>query len=185
MQRLAGCVAALSRFISKSAERALPFFKLLKKAGPMRWTPEAEAALHDLKRYLSSTPTLVAPKPQEKLLLYIAATNQVVSVALVTEREAYDEPATTASTSSDKQGTPPASSGPDKDGSAQMHEETQKKMVQRPVYFVSSLLQGARSRYSGVQKLLFGLLMASRKLRHYFQAHEITVVTRFPLKRIL
>src|SRR5918994_5309367 len=58
-------------------------------------------------------------------------------------------------------------------------------MVQRPVYFVSSLLQGARSRYYGVQKLLFGLLMASRKLRHYFQAHEITVVTRFPLKRIL
>src|SRR4051812_10356293 len=60
-----------------------------------------------------------------------------------------------------------------------------KKMTQHPVYFVSSLLQGARSRYSGVQKLLFGLLMASRKLRHYFQAHEITVVTRFPLKRIL
>src|SRR3954466_4955984 len=27
--------------------------------------------------------------------------------------------------------------------------------------------------------------MASRKVRHYFQAHEITVVTRFPLKRIL
>src|SRR4051812_41888608 len=60
-----------------------------------------------------------------------------------------------------------------------------KKMMQHPVYFVSSLLQGARSRYSGMQKLLFGLLMASRKLRHYFQAHEITVVTRFPLQRIL
>ena len=43
--RLAGCVAALSRFISKSAERALPFFKILKKAGPMEWTLEAEAAL--------------------------------------------------------------------------------------------------------------------------------------------
>src|SRR3954462_11523237 len=36
-----------------------------------------------------------------------------------------------------------------------------------------------------MQKLIFGLVMASRKLRHYFQAHEITVVTRFPLKRIL
>ena len=36
-----------------------------------------------------------------------------------------------------------------------------------------------------MQKLLFGLLMASRKLRHYFQAHEITVVTRFPLQQIL
>ena len=58
-------------------------------------------------------------------------------------------------------------------------------MMQHPVYFVSSLPQGARSRYSGVQKLLFGLLMASRKLRHYFQAHEITVVTRLPLQRIL
>jgi hypothetical protein len=54
-----------------------------------------------------------------------------------------------------------------------------KKVVQRPVYFVSSLLQGARSRYSGVQKLIFGLIMASRKPCHYFQAHEITVVTRF------
>ena len=122
----------------------------------MKWTPEAEAALQDLKRYLSSTPTLVAPKPQEKSLLYIAATNQVVSAALVAEREAADEPATMASASSHKQGTSPASSGPDKDGSTQERDKMQKRMVQRPVYFVSSLLQGARSRYSGVQKLLFG-----------------------------
>ena len=39
VRRLAGYVAALSRFISKSAERALPFFKVLKKAGPVKWTP--------------------------------------------------------------------------------------------------------------------------------------------------
>ena len=73
VRRLAGCVAAMGRFISKSAEPALHFFKILKKAGPMEWTPEAEAALQDLKRYLSSTPILVAPKPQELLLLYLAA----------------------------------------------------------------------------------------------------------------
>ena len=36
-----------------------------------------------------------------------------------------------------------------------------------------------------MQKLIFGLIMASRKMRHYLQAHEITVVTRFPLQRIL
>ena len=178
-------MAALSRFISRSAKRALPFFKILKKAGPMKWTPEAEAALQDLKRYLSSTPILLAPRPQEKLLLYLAATNQVVSAALVAEREADDEPAAAASESSDKQGASPSSSGFDKDESVQPQAEKQKKMVQRPIYFVSSLLQGARSRYSGVQKLFFGLLMASRKLHHYFQAHEITVVTRFSLKRIL
>ena len=32
---------------------------------------------------------------------------------------------------------------------------------------------------------MFGRIMASRKLCHYFQAHEITVVTHFPLQRIL
>ena len=81
---------------------------------------------------------------------------------------------------------------PDKDQNSSKHDNddnpkdaARKKVVQRLVYFVSSLLLGARSRYSGVQNLIFGLNMASRKLCHYFQAHEITVVTRFPLQRIL
>ena len=64
-------------------------------------------------------------------------------------------------------------------------DTARKKVVPQPVYFVSSQLQGARSRYSSVQKLIFGAVMASRKLQHYFQAHEIMVVTRFPLQRIL
>ena len=63
VRRLTGCVAALSRFISKTAERALPFFKVLKKAGPMKWTPEEDAGQQDLKVYMSSIPTLVAPNP--------------------------------------------------------------------------------------------------------------------------
>ena len=91
VRRLTGCVAALSRFISKSVERALPFFKILKKAGPMKWTPEADAALQEFKAYLSYVPTLVAPKPQEPLLLYLAATDQVVSAALVAQREVNEE----------------------------------------------------------------------------------------------
>ena len=40
VRRLTGCVAAMSRFISKSAERALPLFKILKKAGPTEWPPK-------------------------------------------------------------------------------------------------------------------------------------------------
>jgi hypothetical protein len=68
----------------------------LKKAGPVKWTPEAKAALQDLERYLSSAPTLVTPKPQEPLLLYLAARNQVVIVALVAQKEANDEEATMA-----------------------------------------------------------------------------------------
>ena len=187
----------MSRFISKSTKRALPFFKILKKAGPMEWTPEAEAALQDLKKYLSSTPVLVVPKPQEPLLLYLAATNQVVSAALVAQREVHEEAAIVAESTDGEPESSPAGLGPGKTespaeadtgatGPTRLSEVVQKKkMVQHPVYFVSSLLQGARSRYSGVQNLLFGLLMASRKLRHYFQAHEIMVVTHLPLQWIL
>ena len=39
MQKLAGCVTSLGRFISKLGERALPFFKLMKKKGLFEWTP--------------------------------------------------------------------------------------------------------------------------------------------------
>ena len=45
VRRLTGCVAAMSRFISKSAERAIPFFKILKKAGPMEWTPRSRVSI--------------------------------------------------------------------------------------------------------------------------------------------
>ena len=45
VQRLNGCITGFERFISMMGERALPFFKLLKKSGPVQWTPEAEEAL--------------------------------------------------------------------------------------------------------------------------------------------
>jgi hypothetical protein len=44
VQKLTGSLAALSRFISRLAKRALPFFKLLRKSGPFSWNKEAEQA---------------------------------------------------------------------------------------------------------------------------------------------
>ena len=44
-------------------------------------------ALDRLKTLLSSSPMLVATDPCEPLLLYLAATNHVVSAVLVVERE--------------------------------------------------------------------------------------------------
>ena len=111
MRRLTGCVAAMSRFISKSVERALPFFKILKKAGPIEWTLEAKAALQELKKYLSSMPILVAPKPQEPLLLYLAATNQVVNAALVAQREVDEEAVMAAEPADGKPKIPEAGPG--------------------------------------------------------------------------
>src|SRR5664279_924728 len=67
MQRLAGCMAALGRFISKLGERALPFFKIMKRSGTFKWTPEAATAFDDLKRYLASPPVMVAPRTREPL----------------------------------------------------------------------------------------------------------------------
>ena len=80
----------------------------------MEWTPEAEAALQDLKKYLSSTPILVAPKPQEPLLLYLAATNQVVSAALVAQREVDEEAVATAESADGEPEPSPAGLGPGK-----------------------------------------------------------------------
>ena len=60
VQRLMGCMAALGHFISSFGDKAMPFFKIMKRSSPFKWTPEAAVALEELKRYLVSPPILVA-----------------------------------------------------------------------------------------------------------------------------
>ena len=48
--------------------------------------------------------------------------------------------------------------------------------VQKPVYYVSKILIGAETKYLKIEKLAYALLIAARKLHHYFQAHPITVL---------
>ena len=57
--------------------------------------------------------------------------------------------------------------------------------VQKLVYYTSRALRGAEARYPQIEKLVFALITASRKLRHYFQAHIINVMTDHPLKKVM
>uniref|UniRef100_A0A2N9GLE6 Uncharacterized protein n=1 Tax=Fagus sylvatica TaxID=28930 RepID=A0A2N9GLE6_FAGSY len=143
VQSLTGKAAALNRFVSRSTDKCLPFFKVLRKA--FQWTEECQRAFEELKVYLSSPPLLSPSKTGEELYLYLAISSSAVSSALIREEE----------------------------------------RVQKPVYYTSRALKGAEERYSNMEKLAFALLIASRKLRPYFQAHSIVVLTDYPLRKAM
>jgi len=57
--------------------------------------------------------------------------------------------------------------------------------IQKPVYFTSKALHGAEERYPRIEKLAFALVISARRLRPYFQAHAIRVLTEYPMKKVL
>jgi hypothetical protein len=64
-------------------------------------------------------------------------------------------------------------------------EEGHALPVQRSVYYISEVLSDTKTRYPQVQKLLYAVVLARRKLRHHFEAHPVTVVSSFPLGEII
>ena len=87
IQKFTGCLASLSRFVSRLGEKALPLYQLMKKSDRFVWTPQADTAFAELKVMLTTAPVLASPLSKEPMLLYIAATNRVVSAVIVVERE--------------------------------------------------------------------------------------------------
>ena len=145
VQKLTGRVAALGRFISKSGEKCLPFFKALKNMKNFEWTLESQQAFEALKKYMAESPLLAKPNPGEVLYLYLAVSNNALGAVLIKEES----------------------------------------KVQKPIYYVSKILHGAEINYSTIEKFALALIMASRKLRPYFQAHKIEVLTNQPLRNVL
>src|SRR4051812_19378225 len=86
VQKFTGFLASLSRFVCRLGEKAVPLYQLMKKSDKFIWTPQADNAFHELKKMLVTTPILASPLSKEPMLLYIAATNRVVSDVIVVER---------------------------------------------------------------------------------------------------
>ena len=61
----------------------------------------------------------------------------------------------------------------------------EEEKVQKPVYYASRALRGAKERYPPMEKLAFALVMAAHKLKPYFQAHTVGVLTDRPLRRAM
>jgi phenylalanine-4-hydroxylase len=151
VHKVLGCLAALSRFISRLGEKGLPLYWLLKKHERFSWIVEAQEALDKLKATLAHAPILTPPQGGEPLYLYVAATTQVVSAIIVVKRT----------------------------------EEGHALPVQRPVYYIIEVLSETKARYPQIQKLLYAVVLTRHKLRHYFKAHPVTVVSSFSLGEII
>ncbi|XP_065015447.1 uncharacterized protein LOC135642894 [Musa acuminata AAA Group] len=135
----------MSRFLARSGDRCLPFFRVLKNPKNFQWTTECEEAFKKTKQHLASLPRLASVSPGEKLGLYLATSPHAVSFVLVKESSSE----------------------------------------QLLIYYVSHVLSGPEERYPPIEKLALALVLSARKLRPYFQAHPVEVITDQPLRQVL
>nr|GFA49532.1 reverse transcriptase domain-containing protein [Tanacetum cinerariifolium] len=95
VQKLNEKLASLNRFLSKSAEKYLPFFKNLKKftkKSNFQWIAEAEMAFKQMKILIAKLPMLTAPKEKEELIMYLATAKEAISAILTTEKDGKQMP---------------------------------------------------------------------------------------------
>src|SRR4051812_3447432 len=151
VQNFTGCLASLNRFLSRLGEKSIPLYQLMKKKEKFTWTPQANEAFKEMKRMLSTALILAAPIEKESMMLYVAATNRVISAVMVVEHPKKDKA----------------------------------QPIQRPVYYISEVLSASKNNYPHYQKMCYGVYMANKRLKSYFQAHPITVVSSAPLPHIM
>ncbi|XP_063941291.1 uncharacterized protein LOC135149494 [Daucus carota subsp. sativus] len=92
VQKLTGRIAALGRFISKSGDKCLRFFKALKKVKYFEWTSESQGAFEQLKKYMAEPPLLSKPINRETLYVYLAVSKKALSAVLVREDRKIQKP---------------------------------------------------------------------------------------------
>ncbi|GAA0158161.1 hypothetical protein LIER_15258 [Lithospermum erythrorhizon] len=137
----------LHRFISRSVDQNLPFFRKLRQASKDKfvWDEGCAKAFEELTDYLRSPKILTRPDGKEELQLYLAVTDGAVSSVLVREEA----------------------------------------RVKKTIYYVSHVLHAPKENYPRIDKFIMALVISTRKLKAYFEAHPIVVVTKQTMKRIL
>ncbi|KAM6563003.1 hypothetical protein CsatB_023001 [Cannabis sativa] len=145
VQRLTNWISALGIFFSKSTDKCVLFFNILRGNKQFEWTEECKKAFQELKAQLTKPYVLSKPLDREELGIYMAVTEHAISVVLIREEN----------------------------------------NIQHPVYYVSKRLIEAEGRYSLMEKLTYCLILSTRKLRPYFQAHPVWVYIDQPLRQIL
>ena len=78
-------IAALNRFVPKSADKCFLLFKMLRGVSKFSWKDDCQKAFANLKQYLNSHSLLVSPQSGEILYIYLVASNETLAVVLVKE----------------------------------------------------------------------------------------------------
>ncbi|GJS98565.1 reverse transcriptase domain-containing protein [Tanacetum coccineum] len=89
IQNLNRKLAALNCFLSKGADKTLPFMRTLKSctsAKMVQWTTEADEAFRRMKELLEALPMVTTPIKGETLIMYLAASEESISAVLMAER---------------------------------------------------------------------------------------------------
>src|ERR1041385_450489 len=64
-------------------------------------------------------------------------------------------------------------------------EKDKAQLIQRPVYYISEVLSTSKQNYPHYHKMCYGVYMAAKRWKPYFQAHPIVVVSSAPLADII
>ena len=73
----------MSRFLPKLAEKARPFYRLLRKTESFAWDEACEQAFLAFKKTIVTLPVLSRPKPRVPLLFYLLVAEEAISPAFI------------------------------------------------------------------------------------------------------
>ena len=92
LHKLNGRITALGWFISCSAKKCLPLFRVLKNSKKFEWNNDCQEAFEEIQKFLTSPPLLSRPISDESLYLYLSIGYESIASGLVWEDGSQQRP---------------------------------------------------------------------------------------------